>query len=45
MLSSDSDLVLLNRLIEEAKFRARVVFKHSIFIESFIIYELTRRDA
>ncbi len=42
MLSSDSDLDLFTRLIEKARFRARVVFRRSIFIESFIIYELTR---
>jgi release factor glutamine methyltransferase len=42
MLSSDSDLDLFSRLIEQAKFRARIVFERSIFIESFIIYELTR---
>lgn len=42
MLSSDSDLGLFSRLIEKAGFRARVAFKRSIFIESFIIYELSR---
>ena len=42
MLSSDSDLGLINRLIARAGFRARIVFKRSIFIESFIVYELIR---
>ena len=40
MLSSDSDLDMFGRLIEKAKFRACLVFKRSIFIESFVIYEL-----
>jgi methylase of polypeptide subunit release factors len=40
MLSSDSDLDLFGRLIGEAGFRAKLAYEHSIFIESFIIYEL-----
>lgn len=40
MVSSDSDLDLLGRLIERAGFRAQLAHEHSIFIESFIIYEL-----
>ncbi|HEY3910879.1 MAG TPA: 50S ribosomal protein L11 methyltransferase [Stellaceae bacterium] len=40
MVSSDSDLDLLGRLIERAGFRARLVHERSIVIESFIIYEL-----
>jgi release factor glutamine methyltransferase len=43
MVSSDSDLGLLGRLIERAGFRARVALEHSIYIESFIIYELVVR--
>jgi methylase of polypeptide subunit release factors len=40
MVSSDSDLDLFGRLIERAGFRAQVIFERSIYIESFIIYEL-----
>jgi release factor glutamine methyltransferase len=40
MVSSDSDLDLLGGLIERAGFGARVGLEHSIYIESFIIYEL-----
>jgi release factor glutamine methyltransferase len=40
MVSSDSDLDLLGRLIERAGFGARIALEHSIYIESFIIYEL-----
>ena len=40
MVSSDSDLGLFGRLIERAGFRARVAHEQSIFIESFILYEL-----
>lgn len=43
MVSSDSDLDLLGRLIDRAGFRARVALEHSIYIESFIIYELLAR--
>jgi hypothetical protein len=38
MVSSDLDL--FGALIDRAGFRARLVYEHSIFIESFIIYEL-----
>lgn len=40
MVSSDSDLELFGRLIDQAGLRARIVYEHSILIESFIIYEL-----
>jgi methylase of polypeptide subunit release factors len=40
MVSSDSDLDLFGALIDRAGFRARLVYEHSIFIESLIIYEL-----
>jgi methylase of polypeptide subunit release factors len=40
LLSSDSDLMLLGELIHRAHFSARLVSKHSIFIEDFILYEL-----
>jgi release factor glutamine methyltransferase len=41
LLSSDSDLGLLGRLISEAGFQARLVGERSIVFESFILYELT----
>jgi methylase of polypeptide subunit release factors len=41
LLSSDSDLGLLGRLIEEAGFQARLAGERSIVFESFILYELT----
>ena len=44
MVSSDSDLGLLGRLIERAGFDARAALEHSILIESFIIYELSARQ-
>lgn len=44
MVSSDSDLDLFGRLIERAGFQARVALEQSIFIESFIIYELIERQ-
>jgi release factor glutamine methyltransferase len=40
MVSSDSDLDLFGRLIEEAGFSARQACERSIWIESFIVYEL-----
>lgn len=43
MVSSDTDLGLFGRLIDQAGLNARVALEHSIFIESFIIYELTAR--
>jgi release factor glutamine methyltransferase len=41
MVSSDSDLDLFSKLIDQAGFRARQVHEHSLYIESMIIYELT----
>jgi len=43
MVSSDTDLDLFGRLIDQARLSARLALEHSIFIESFIIYELTAR--
>jgi release factor glutamine methyltransferase len=40
MVSSDSDLDLFGKLIDKAGFRAKLAHEYSIFIESFIIYEL-----
>src|SRR5436190_2878401 len=40
LLSSDSDLGLLGRLIAEAGFSARLTSERSIVFESFILYEL-----
>ncbi len=40
LLSSDSDLEHLGRLMEQAGFRARLVGERSIVIESFVLYEL-----
>jgi hypothetical protein len=41
MVSSDTDLAFFGQLIAKAGFTAKKVHEHSIFIESFIIYELT----
>jgi release factor glutamine methyltransferase len=41
LLSSDSDLDFLGKLIAKAGFRARIATGFSIIIESMIIYELT----
>jgi release factor glutamine methyltransferase len=41
LLSSDSDLHFLGKLIAKAGFRARIATSFSIMIESMIIYELT----
>jgi methylase of polypeptide subunit release factors len=41
MVSSDSDLDLFSKRIDEAGFKAKLAREYSIFIESFIIYELT----
>lgn len=41
LLSSDSDLGCLGRLIADAGFHARLVKERSILIESFVLYELT----
>jgi methylase of polypeptide subunit release factors len=40
MVSSDSDLDLFGWLIGKAGFQAKLAHEHSIFIESFLIYEL-----
>jgi len=40
MLSSDSDLELLGRLIDKAGFRARLAYRRSFYIESMNLYEL-----
>ena len=40
LLSSDSDLHFLGKLIAKAGFRARIATSFSIMIESMIIYEL-----
>jgi methylase of polypeptide subunit release factors len=41
LLSTDSDLGLLGQLVVEAGFSAQLVNERSIFIEKFILYELT----
>jgi len=43
MLSSDSDLDLLGRLINKAGFRTRLAYERSFYIESMILYELRIR--
>src|SRR6201987_1514733 len=43
MVSSDSDLDLFGRLIDEAGFRARLAYERSFYIESMILYELRGR--
>jgi release factor glutamine methyltransferase len=43
MVSSDSDLDLFGRLIDEAGFRARLAYERSFYIESMILYELRAR--
>ena len=43
MVSSDTDLDLFGRRIREAGFNAQIAKEYSIFIESFILYELTVR--
>jgi hypothetical protein len=45
LLSSDSDLHFLGKLIAKAGFRARIATSFSIMIESMIIYELTPLEA
>jgi hypothetical protein len=45
LLSSDSDLHFLGKLIAKAGFRARIATVFSIMIESMIIYELTPLEA
>lgn len=41
MVSSDSDLDLFGQRIQQAGFNARTAKEYSIFIESFILFELT----
>ena len=43
MVSSDSDLDLFGRLINEAGFRAHLAYERSFYIESMILYELRGR--
>src|SRR5215213_2233922 len=43
MVSSDSDLDLFGRLIDEAGFGARLAYERSLYIESMILYELRAR--
>ena len=45
LLSTDSDLGMLGNHIKRAGFAARLVAEHSIFIESFLLYELTVQSA
>src|SRR3954454_14366288 len=45
LLTTDSDLGLLGNHIKRAGFAARLVAEHSIFIESFLLYELTVQSA
>ena len=40
LLSSDSDLALIGSLIEQARFRARLVGRKSLLIESLVLFEL-----
>jgi release factor glutamine methyltransferase len=40
LLSSDSDLALIGALIEQAKFRAGLVARKSLLIESLVLFEL-----
>jgi release factor glutamine methyltransferase len=41
MVSSDSDLDLFSRLIDEAGFRARLEVERSFYFESMLLYELS----
>jgi hypothetical protein len=45
LLSSDSDLHFLGKLIAKAGFRARIATAFSIMVESMIIYELIPVEA
>jgi|GEM_PF-568927 len=45
MISSDSDLDFFDREIAEAGFKARLALEKSIYIESFLLYELTPQEA
>jgi methylase of polypeptide subunit release factors len=40
LLSSDSDLKCLGALMERARFRSRLIAERSIYVESFVLYEL-----
>lgn len=40
LLSSDSDLALIGSLIEQARFRARLVGRKSLVFESLVLFEL-----
>jgi release factor glutamine methyltransferase len=42
MLSSHSDLDLIEKRLEQAGFSIRIAKRYSIFIDSFILYECTR---
>jgi release factor glutamine methyltransferase len=41
LLSSDSDIAFLSNLIKQAGFVSKIVARHSIWVESFSLYELT----
>jgi hypothetical protein len=43
LLSSDSNLGLLGKLIDDAGFSATFLAAKSILVESFILYELRQR--
>jgi hypothetical protein len=43
MVSSDSDLDIFSELIAQARFGARQVHEHSLYIESMLIHELSAR--
>ena len=45
LLSTDSDLELLGKLMSQAEFQARIVAKRSIVIEKLLIYELKLQQA
>ena len=45
LLSTDSDLELLGKIISQAEFQTRIVAKRSIFIEELLIYELRLQQA
>jgi release factor glutamine methyltransferase len=44
MISSDSDLDQYSDLISRAGFRAKLDLVHTIYFESFLLYELTAKD-
>ena len=45
LLSTDSDLELLGKLMSQAEFQARIAAKRSIVIEKLLIYELKLQQA